>query len=92
MYYNTTNATGETLNKNHKKAASQSEFIVQLFTERKVLSPSDVFTLAKNNHRGMLIGSVRRAISDLTKAGILKKLDKRVISMHDAEEYLWRIA
>ena len=92
MFYNTTNIEGTSLTNSHKKTATQNEFIKELFNTHKILSPSDVFTIAEEDGRRILIGSVRRAISDLTAEGVLMKLDKRVESMYGSQEYLWRAA
>tara|TARA_R110000824_G_scaffold100738_5_gene239421 strand:- start:349 stop:699 length:351 start_codon:yes stop_codon:yes gene_type:complete len=89
MYYNTTSETGNDLKESHKKSISQSDKVLEFFKENKKATPSDVLIGLRNSQ--MLLTSVRRCISDLTKDNYLEKTDKKKKGMYGKKEYVWQI-
>jgi hypothetical protein len=77
-FHDTVPAPIELLSKYRKKAVRQKEIVLQFFRDRYSMNftPAEVFegiSLTENNC--ILLTSVRRAISDLTKEGKLTKCD-----------------
>lgn len=73
MFYNTIHQTGEQLKENWANATRQERAIWAVFNRLPadvVLTPFEVLNLSGLN---VPITSIRRAMTDLTKAGILEK-------------------
>ena len=86
-HFNTTSETGEVLVNYKANARTQQKTILKLFAVHEKLSPSQAW---------MAIGmpdwpltSIRRAISNLTRAGYLKKLPEKVIGYYKHPEHVW---
>ena len=88
MYYNTTSETGNNLKESHKKSISQSNKVLDFFKTHKRATPSEVLNGCDS---GMLLTSVRRCISDLTKDNYLEKTDEKKKGMYGKKEYIWKI-
>jgi hypothetical protein len=78
IFHDTVPAPIELLGKYRKKAVRQKEIVLQFFRDRYSMNftPAEVFegiSLTENNC--ILLTSVRRAITDLTKEGKLTKCD-----------------
>jgi Fe2+ or Zn2+ uptake regulation protein len=87
MYYNTTNNPGKELKENQVKAQTQTEIVMDYFDRHtEGLSPTDVLTITNNKWP---ITSIRRAISDLTSDGRLKKTDRKKYGNYGRMEYVW---
>ncbi len=88
MYYNTTSETGTTLERSHRKAATQQERIMELFKQGGEFTPDEIHS--RLNTRAPLT-STRRAITNLTREGRLEKTDKQRIGMYGKMTYVWRM-
>lgn len=91
LYFNTTNLTGQDLMYSLNMAKNQNDKILMFFRKHRALSfsPSEV-------HREIFtesvpITSVRRSITNLTKANDLIKTDKKVMGVYGKLEYTWII-
>lgn len=87
-YFNTTGVTGNLLEDFNQKADSQECLIEGFFKRhgRRAFSPSDV--------QGEVLPSapltsVRRAMTNLTHQGLLRKLDATKLGRYDRPEHLW---
>lgn len=87
-YFNTTSEKGATLRLYRRKAAIQDERILAIMQDLGIASPSQV-------HRAIgqscPLTSVRRALTNLTSAGKLEKLDSKVAGAYGRNEHLWKV-
>lgn len=96
-HHNTTNESGQLAIDFERKAKRQEDEILKAFimTERE-FCPSDMLcylTAEKHIYPDNLpITSVRRGMSNLTKAGQLIKTDQKVNGSFGRPEYLWKLA
>ena len=90
-YFNTTNESGEQLESNVQAAKNQTAAILAIFVNKpfRSFTPSEVFNEIFLVQDEMLLTSVRRAITTLTKAGKLTKLVKKRIGLYGRQEYCW---
>lgn len=92
-YVNTTRLTGDDLSAAIRKAADQNTAILAVYTAAQApLSPSEVWRRCTAAGKHWPLTSVRRAISTLTDAGALTKLDTYRIGEYGAREHEWRAA
>lgn len=91
-YFNTTNARGAELARYETKARYQEERVANLFKKHAPfpLSPSRVHRALGGEAFGPLT-SARRAITNLERAGVLEKLDRRMRGPYGRAEHLWRL-
>lgn len=89
-YFNTTNETGETLKEYEEKCRGQEAIVLEFFKSRTGFryTPFDVLNLRFDSNTP--ITSVRRAITNLTKRGLLVKTEKKVKAQYGKENYLWQ--
>ena len=88
-YYNTTDQTGEELQTSHQKTKKQDELIYEYFlSSEEPLSPSMV---QNNLNLNCPITSVRRAITNLTKDGLIEKTNSYVTGSYGKKEHLWKL-
>ena len=90
-YFNTTREQGELLLQFDASAARQEDVIFAYFAAAKQATPSDVLAA------GILrpetpITSVRRAITQLTRAGKLCKTETKRDGMYGRPEHVWEVA
>lgn len=89
-YYNTTNQSGSTLKDYSEKAMTQDDVIMSLFKSKAtLLSPSMILSMSGMN---CPITSIRRSVTNLTKAGKLEKTDNQVLGLYGRPEYLWKLS
>ena len=86
MYYNTTNESGEQLNMFKGKATKQENEILQLFKKYTFLTPSYV----QKEFQKYPLTSVRRAITNLTIAGLLDKTADKGPGIYGRKESVWK--
>lgn len=89
-YYNTTRSAGRDLGDYERTAQGQELAVAEFYRQRRTpASPSEV-------HRALAtrapLTSIRRAITNLTRRGVLEKLDDQVPGPYSRPEYLWRYA
>lgn len=89
MYYNTNGLTGEELVKAKYKVMCQTAKIYRHFArgENRSLTPSEVH----NRFPQFPLTSIRRAITDLTKLGVLEKTDQRREGEYGQPNYCWKL-
>ena len=95
-YYDTTHLRQQMREEEYKmamvKTQKQEEAVYMLadnFVD-KSFSPSMMHSQFEFYGKKVPITSVRRAISDLTREGVLKKTDKQRIGYYGKKEYMWR--
>lgn len=89
-FYNTTNETGEDLKEHRERAISQEEAIESLYRSHpdRAIGPWQVEKLIEGEWP---ITSIRRAITNLTKRGVLVKTDHKRRGRHGRPEYMWQL-
>ena len=95
MYYNTNQETGEGLRSSRAKTETQEKVIYELFSMNRnsYITPYEVSeALSAMNMLGANapITSIRRAITDLTSAGKLKKTDEKRMGPYGKQTYCWK--
>lgn len=90
-YYNTTSEKGQILSTNKAKAKAQDFKVLQYFEKRKrkLISPTQVWEALFTSATPLT--SVRRAISNLTKMGLLEKTAKKQKGIYGRDEYKWKL-
>jgi|TARA_R100000655_G_scaffold13520_6_gene30562 hypothetical protein len=90
MYYNTNKQTGEDLRESRNTAKTQSEIILEFFQNNPnlQLSPFEILDTLELNAP---ITSIRRAMTDLTLEGKLKKTDVMVSGPYGKNVHTWRL-
>ena len=91
-FYNTVNLEGGDLKEAAEQNVSQAKIIEGMFARHMVLTPSQVQIIAATNGHRWLVTSIRRAITDLTNSGKLRKSDMKVRGPYGKPEHLWRAA
>ena len=88
-FYQTIDQPGSTLKESNKKTRKQEELILDLFVKRnRPLSPSMVLSQSGLN---CPITSIRRAMTDLCKAGRIVKTDRQIKGIYGKAEHLWEL-
>jgi hypothetical protein len=92
-FFATTPLTAEDLARCVAIAEAQDVRVFLVFQyARRPLSPSQVQRQLNGVGERMLLTSVRRAISTLTKEGLLRKLDSCVMGTYVRIEHTWEVA
>ena len=89
-YHNTTGLAGEQLERRIEQAESQEEVVEALFEAHPAarLTPFEVQDIALPNSP---ITSVRRAITNLTDQGVLRKTDRQKEGPYGDPNYTWTL-
>lgn len=87
-YYNTTSLTGEQLASAVKAAENQDDAVLVMMGVG-TWSPSQVWNYGRSAGRDWLLTSVRRSISNLEKAKVLKKTGIMVNGPYGRPENTW---
>lgn len=93
-FYNTTHEKGDALELFKGKAKSQDKRVLQIFKAigpMATISPSGVFSIYGALYPEAPITSIRRSITNLTKAGLLEKTAEKRIGPLGRPEYAWKI-
>lgn len=91
-YYNTVSEQGETLKAYRSKASGQDAKILELFRKRPEMSYSPFQVLAFADLPVTTpITSVRRSMSNLTKAGLLVRLDAKRKGNFGRNNCTWKL-
>jgi len=89
IYFNTTNKSGKDLQDSEKKAVGQNEKIMEFYRSLKIGSPSNVWSYVFDGK--IPITSCRRAITTLTKQGLLIKTDLKAPGLYGEPEHIWKL-
>ena len=95
-YYDTTNLRQQLREEEYKmmlvKTRKQERLVEMLADDfvDKTFSPSLMHAKIESFGRKLPLTSIRRAISDLTREGVLKKTDKQKMGYYGKREYMWR--
>ena len=89
-YFNTTHESGAKLKSYETQAASQEDLILSHFKSSPgmMYTPSEIQTLILPNSP---VTSVRRAMSNLTKKGLLRKTSHKIEGPYGHPEHLWTV-
>ena len=85
-YYNTTRETGRDLKEAEERTSSQDREVLKHFKVNYISTPSQVWQEMNN----ILLTSVRRSISNLTKEGFLTKTLMKKVGYYGRKEYVWQ--
>ena len=90
-YHNTTGSQGKDLFEYEQKAQSQEELVLDHFQRYpdRAFSPTDIHRIVFMPNTP--ITSVRRALTNLTKAGKLERTDYQELGRYSRPQYLWRL-
>ena len=93
-FFNTTNETGPALKKCRKAVVKQEKEVLEKFKDLSVagdqfeqFAPSEIHSLLPQYP----ITSIRRAITNLTEAGYLRKTHVKIMSPWDRREHCWEL-
>lgn len=90
-FYNTTSESGATLKKYQSVAKAQEDNIIAIFRDKSPMSPSQCHRAYEKRFGKVLLTSVRRAITRLTKSGILTKTEIKATGIYNHPEHVWKI-
>lgn len=93
-YHNTTDLAGDELADATTAAATQEDLILTFYERNRggLFTPSQVLDHLFFALRGAPITSVRRAISNLTRRGLLVKTETKREGRYGRAEYCWTYA
>ncbi|MBU3681623.1 MAG: hypothetical protein FGM16_06765 [Flavobacterium sp.] len=91
-YHNTNNLTGPDLFTAEKQCKNQEAQVMSVFENNpnSYLSVEQVWKIG--NLQTKPITSIRRAITNLTTQGVLKKTDNMIIGMYGKPIHLWKLS
>lgn len=91
-YHNTTRLQGVELRDAVQSAECQEAAVLAIFASRpdSPMSPSQVWRIGCDQGSRWLLTSVRRAMTNLTEARELLKMDDRIDGAYGRPEYVWR--
>jgi len=91
-FYNTINLSGEQLLKSNARALAQENLVEEIFkaNPNRHISPSQLQKIVASKYdRHCPLTSWRRAITNLTKRGVLTKTDEQVSGIYGEGEHCW---
>lgn len=91
-FHNTTEESFQMTIFYEDKAKAQENSCLRYFTRYETLSPSQLYNCLINDcsiPQATPLTSIRRAISNLTKKGLLRKTQIKVMGRFGRLEYLW---
>lgn len=93
IYFNTTNLRGQTLRKQTSKAGAQKLRVYEFFRDRQkaAYTPCQVWTELQKVGEKCPLTSIRRAITTLTKQGLLQKLDTMRVGIYGNLVHTWTL-
>ena len=92
MFYNSINLSGLELSSAHLNTLKQEEFITEIFKNnpQSLIIPSQVLkAYVKIYQKDTPITSIRRAITDLTSKGVLRKTSVTAMGEYGKVEHCW---
>lgn len=94
MHHNTTNESGQLLMEYQEQAKTQEEAIFRIFQHRpdQMLTPFEVKNILDFiTQNDTPITSVRRALTDLTSEGKLRRTKSKVIEKYNRPNFFWML-
>jgi hypothetical protein len=90
MFFNTTNETGEELKESWRKVGDQEELIEEFFrvNSDKIFTPDEIQSTIPG-FVGTPITSIRRAMTNLTASGVLRKTNIKRLGRYGKKNYCW---
>jgi hypothetical protein len=92
MFYNTNNTTGDALIEEQNNTLTQSAIVTKLYEEAAQVeyTACEIHKMYPN-HDMVPLTSIRRAISDLEREGILVKTDITRIGIYGKHVHTWKL-
>tara|TARA_R100001244_G_scaffold14940_1_gene16505 strand:+ start:199 stop:570 length:372 start_codon:yes stop_codon:yes gene_type:complete len=84
-YHNSTGQNKDYVEKRKEDCKTQEEFIYNLFRAHKKMTASEVW----NKFREVPLTSIRRALSNLSREGLLQKLEETKTGLYGAPEHYY---
>lgn len=91
-FFNTTRERGERLKTSRRKANKQEVLIMGFFRNRPTQACSPYYVWKNAFGESTLLTSIRRAMTSLTKQGLLRKTDSQVPGPYGKSTYTWALA
>jgi hypothetical protein len=92
-YFDTTSLPASELAQATSVASRQDDIIYDIFRRRiGPFSPSHILTICQLQGRKWPITSVRRSMTNLTKRGLIRRTDEKVVGPYARPEYCWSLA
>jgi len=96
LFYNTTNETGTALKACKKAVSKQEKEVLAIFKALASVSPDALIVQyapseIHESFPNYPITSIRRAITNLTEAGYLRKTPVKIMSPWNRREHCWEI-
>lgn len=94
MYHNTTHESGQLLLEYQEQAKTQEEAIFRIFQHRpdQMMTPFEVKNILDFiTQNDTPITSVRRALTDLTSEGKLRRTKAKVIEKYNRPNFFWML-
>lgn len=90
-FYNTTDESGPALEASRCKGRKQESAVLGYYLQHpnNFVSPSQLFKAFE--HKNWPITSIRRAVTDLTRDGLLVKTPKTVMGIYGKKEHCWKL-
>ncbi len=90
-YYNTNGLKGRGLFDSEQRAKTQEDIILEIFRNISDATPFEVQEILAIGGKVYPITSIRRAITNLTKGGKLRKTNIRRIGEYGQMNYAWTL-
>lgn len=93
-YFNTTHSSGAALSQYQGSAKAQEDHIAQIFQRHPTAAytPSEVRAMVISIVQADIpITSIRRAMTNLTTVGVLRKTQQQKTGPYGRPEYMWRL-
>jgi hypothetical protein len=88
-YYNTTQENQAQLTIYDDMAKKQEDVILNIYRKRIPMSPSIVHGITTHLGHEWPLTSVRRAITNLTKQGMLSRTEEKQVGIYNRPEFKW---
>ncbi len=91
LFYNTPGYSGDRLKAAKIKALGQEYKVLNMLSDGAAYSPSQVCSYIRELKPNTPITSIRRAMYNLTRKGLLVKTNKQIEGPYGHKEYLWKL-
>lgn len=91
MYYNTTHLRGQRLARYEIQACKQDDMVAEFFRHNPGVDAAPHEVHQRLNLNGTPLTSIRRAMTNLTKDGVLERTDNQVDGPYGKPAYTWRL-